>query len=168
MASKVLLQQNLSCYLNVDSNDLHIQTNENGKPRTEGIYFSVSHCRQIIIQAFSFEGELGIDVEYKNPNRNFMALAERYYHAQEFSYLSTLNHQQAATVFYNLWTAKEAVCKSQGGRLWLYLADNYLDENYNIQSPFKGLHIVQLNKLTDYSISLVTQKKPKRVEFIDE
>lgn len=167
-ASKKILHQKLSHYLNIDSTDLHIETNENGKPSAEGIHYSVSHCRDQIVQAFSLGGELGIDVEFNNPQRNYMALAQRYFHAQEFKYLSALNNEQAISLFYNLWTTKEAICKAQGGRLWYYLAENCLNKSKNIKSTIKGLHIVQLHHFSDYSLTLATQTKPKKMEIIDE
>ena len=167
-ASKKLLLQNLSQYLNVASNNLKIQINENGKPSVEGIHFSVSHCRDFIVQVFSQVGDLGIDLEFKNPKRNFMALAQRYFHPQEFMHLSCLNDEKALSLFYNLWTTKEAFCKAQGGRLWFYLAENCLDEINHIKSAYKGLHIMQLNHLSGYSLSLVTQKKARQMDFINE
>jgi len=166
--SKKLLQTNLSHYLKVEGKDLNIQTNENGKPSVAGLYFSVSHCRNFIVQAFWQDGDLGIDIEFKNPKRKYMMLAQRYFHRQEFTHLSSLNNEQALSLFYNLWTTKEAYCKAQGGRLWYYLAKNFLDEHNNIQSEQKGLYIMQLNQFSDYSITLVTQTKVNQKEFINE
>jgi len=166
--SKQILHQNLSHYLNIDSSDLNIKINENGKPSVQGVHYSVSHCRCLIVQAFSQGGALGVDVEFNNPKRNYMALAQRYFNVQEFEYLSALNNEQAISLFYNLWTTKEAICKAQGGRLWYYLAENCLNKSNNIKSTIKGLHIVQLNHFSDYSLSLATQTKPKNMEFIDE
>jgi phosphopantetheinyl transferase len=167
-ASKKLLHQKLIQYLNIDDKKLTIQTNENGKPSIAGIYFSVSHCQNLIVQGFTQEGELGIDIEFKNPKRNYKGLAQRYFHVQEFQYLSSLNNVQALSLFYNLWTTKEAICKAQGGRLWYYLAENCLNKSNNIKSTIKGLHIVQLDHFSDYSLSLATQTKPKNMEIIDE
>lgn len=165
--SKKLLHQNLSDYLNTDSKNIEIQTNKNGKPSTSGMFFSVSHCRNKIVQVFTQQGDVGIDLEFKNSKRKYKTLAQRYFHEQESKHLSGLKKEKALSLFYNLWTTKEALCKAQGGRLWYFLAENCLNKSNTIKSSIKGWHIVQLNHFTDYSLTVVSQNKSKIMEIID-
>lgn len=165
--SKDLLQQNLNYYLG-DKQDIAISYNKNGKPYVNGIHFSVSHCQNILLQAFSKTGELGIDAEHQNTRRKIQALAERYFHKDESEFLSTLNLKKAITMFYNLWSSKEAVCKAQGGRLWYYLADSYLDENNTIKTMQHGLYISQLQDIKNFSISLASNFESQKRVFIHE
>jgi phosphopantetheinyl transferase len=154
--SKQLLLNNIAHYLNLDHEDIQFTYSENGKPSVPGIFFSVSHSHNKLLQAFSFIGEIGLDIEYKNPKRKFLNLANRYFHAQEALYLNTLTTTEAMHAFYTLWTTKEAICKEQGGRLWYYLSHNCLNEKNKMITSFNGINIIQINTLSQFSISLAT------------
>ena len=97
-----------------------------------------------------------------------MALAKRYFHQSEFQWLNTLNSKQSVTMFYNLWSRKEAVCKAQGGRLWYYLRDNYLDENQQMTTSIKGLNLTQLDTINNFSLVVATDNTDDRVKVIHE
>ena len=77
---------------------------ENGKPLTQGAFFSVSHSGDTVACAVS-DVPVGVDVEKLRPvpPRMGAALAE-YWNTQE--------------EFWQYWTAREAALKCHGGRLW--------------------------------------------------
>jgi phosphopantetheinyl transferase len=154
--SKRILLANIAHYLNLDSVKIKFNYSENGKPSIAGLFFSISHSHNKLVQAFTFLGEIGLDVEFKNPKRNFLNLANRYFHEQEALYLSTLNTIDAMHVFYALWTTKEAICKEQGGRLWYYLSHNCLNEKNQMITSFNGINIIQIKTLSKFSMSLAT------------
>ncbi len=164
--SKSILLKNLSHYLGKIVTAEDLTKNKNGKPEIKGISFSISHSKNKLIQAFSFKGNLGVDIEYINTNRKVMALSKRYFHELEFQWLRTLNSKQSVTMFYNLWSRKEAVCKAQGGRLWYYLRDNYLDENQQMTTSIKGLKLTQLDTVADFSLVVATDDIDARVKTV--
>lgn len=164
--SKQLIKTNLANYLNTTK--FNIEYTENGKPTVTGINFSISHSKNILVQAFSFTGKIGIDVEHINFKRNYLKLAKRYFNEEEYHYLKSLSGKDAPLQFYQLWTAKEAVCKAQGGRLWFYLKGNYLNNNQQTLKIIKGLHLLKLDTIRDFSLTLATETKDEKVKLIHE
>ena len=164
--SKKILINNLAHYLGKSTEEINIQHNKNGKPQVEGLYFSVSHCRNTIIQIFSMNAEVGVDIEFNNPKRSFRKLAQRYFHPNEFKLLNKLPHKQSIDLFYNLWTAKEAVCKTHGGRLWYYLADNYLVKNIKITPVMNGTYLQHLNTLDHFSLCVASTKQIEKINNV--
>jgi len=70
-------------------------------------------------------------------------------------------------LFYDLWTAKEAVCKAQGGRLWFYLNNNFLNPRKSIKAKITGLNILQFKIISNFSVTLVTQSQTNHVILAD-
>ena len=154
--SKQLLLKNISHYLQKKVNKSDITTNQNGKPEIDDIHFSISHSRDVIVQVFTKNQAIGVDVEFVNAKRNYQALAKRYFHHDESSLMKSLKPQKACRLFYDLWSLKEAVCKAEGGRLWYYLSQSYLDENNNIKKSVNGMTLTLINETKDYSMALAS------------
>lgn len=171
--SKRLLKKNLAHYLNIGPSEVNITYNSNGKPLICGFNFSITHCDNLLVQAFTKHGDIGIDLEYKNPNRKYLQLAKRYFSEQEYHYLNTLDKKRQVDFFYQLWTTKEAVCKANGGRLWYYLADNYLDHN-NIDKEMRlvksaqQLNLRQINVFNNHSFTIASKGPVNKVCFYNE
>ena len=166
--SKEILLRNLSLYLNkqVSLKDLHY--NKNGKPSINGIFFSVSHSKNKLVQVFSSSEPIGVDVEFINLKRNVLALTKRYFHSSEFQYLNAKTPQDCSVSFYNLWSRKEAVCKAQGGRLWYYLQDSYLDENQQMATTVKGFKLTQIDEVPSFSLVIATLNADEKITIIHE
>lgn len=164
--SKQVLLDNLSHYLGIKGSDLKIQRNVNGKPSVEGIHFSISHCQNKVVQVFTKLEVIGVDIEHINPKRKYLELARRYFHSKEYDYLASLEQQASVHMFYQLWTAKEAICKAQGGRLWYYLEDNYLTYKNTLVKHIKQLEIKNFNIIEGYKLSIATSKGLDKTKFI--
>lgn len=171
--SKRVLKKNLAHYLNICTSEVNITHNINGKPLIEGFSFSITHCHNILIQAFTKHGDIGIDLEFKNPKRKYLQLAKRYFDEQEYLHLCSLDEAQQIDFFYLLWTTKEAVCKAKGGRLWYYLSDNYLDDS-NIDKEMRlvksaqQLNLQQIDAFKNYSFTIASESPIDTVRFCDE
>ncbi len=168
-----LLINNLAQYLDKQANEVSIHTNDNGKPLTKGCYFSITHCQNTLIQVFNKAAIIGVDLEHKNPNKPLIRLAKRYFHAQEYEFLSGLSPNQLTDAFYRLWTAKEAVCKAKGGRLWYYLSDNYLNKDnpektWQFVKNAQYLDIRHFNDIEHYSLTIASESPIDKVCFCDE
>jgi|GEM_PF-6261464 len=111
--------------------------NENGKPILEKIKadtlnlaLSISHTDDLIVVAFAYAHNLGLDVEKLREVSRSEKVAKRYFSEQEFFYIFEnaendeilRNHR-----FVQIWTLKEALIKSQGGNLLLDIKEAELN-----------------------------------------
>ncbi len=166
--SKKLLLQNLSRYLGKKITSKALSTTKNGKPFVEGLFFSISHCRNKLLQGFSYEGEIGLDIEYINSKRKYLSLAQRYFHPDEAQRLNNLDATLSLSLFYQLWTAKEAYCKYHAGILWHYLSHNFLSKNGMILCPNAKLEHHSQELFSDYAMCLVYEPDNRPIRFIYE
>ena len=84
---------------------------ESGKPIcVDGPAISITHSDGLVACAIADSGDIGIDVEAVNPQRNTSKVAKKFYTAQEADWLEA----QTADRFFMLWVLKEAYVKSMG------------------------------------------------------
>jgi 4'-phosphopantetheinyl transferase len=117
VATRALLRKVLAFYTGTPSASLEFARREEGKPflinAPTPVYFNLSHSGNFAVLAVSTLGEIGIDIETIRP-RNFLAIAERYYHADELAQLQALPAAEREHYFFKLWTLKEAFFKATG------------------------------------------------------
>jgi 4'-phosphopantetheinyl transferase len=90
-----------------------IEIDERGKPIACGAsarHISIAHTGAIVAAAASTIGPIGIDVEYREPDRNFNQLALAAYGPEECEAVG----QQGVSAFYRIWTLREAISKATG------------------------------------------------------
>ncbi|WP_318367901.1 4'-phosphopantetheinyl transferase AcpT [Enterobacter sp.] len=102
---------------------------EQGKPhfadRNEWS-FSLSHSGDDIAILLSDEGEVGCDLEVIRPRANWQALANAVFSNAEHAELERTPAEQQLTVFWHIWTRKEAIVKQRGGSAWQIVSvDSY-------------------------------------------
>ena len=89
----------------------HIYYNKYGKPMVDqSIDFSLSYANNNVVLGFIKNGAIGVDIE-QIKTINILDFID-YFSEYEFHYLSGCNNSQ--TIFYKLWTRKEAVAKAVG------------------------------------------------------
>lgn len=95
-----------------------IWTGKYGKPETEGIYFNLSHSKNMVVCAVS-EGIVGCDIEKisKLPEK----VADRFFCEDEIKYLNQVSAEKRSEEFFRLWTMKESYIKMTGEGLHLPL-----------------------------------------------
>jgi len=101
-------------YLNADPATLIFDEEEFGKPvlRGRAVEFNASHSGDLVALAFSTETAVGVDVERRRQLTDTLALARRYFSAEEVSIVErAADHGEA---FFAIWTAKEAIVKASG------------------------------------------------------
>ncbi|MEE0910219.1 MAG: 4'-phosphopantetheinyl transferase superfamily protein [Bacteroidales bacterium] len=94
--------------------DTTIAVGEKGKPYflyNENLHFSISHTNSHIAIALH-DKEIGIDIE--NTRKCNLNLAKRYFHQEEYNYLSSLPKEEQDEAFTRIWTLKEAFVKCTG------------------------------------------------------
>ncbi len=118
VATRALVRKVLAHYTGIPSASLEFARREQGKPYLANapspIYFNLSHSGNFAVLAISTAGEIGVDIETIRP-RNFLAIAERYYHADELKQLLATPEAEQEQLFFKLWTLKEAFFKATGG-----------------------------------------------------
>jgi 4'-phosphopantetheinyl transferase len=116
VATRALLRKVLAYYTGTPSASLEFARREQGKPYllNSPLYFNLSHSGNFAVLVVSATGEIGVDIETIRP-RNFLAIAERYYHTDELKQLLATTEAEREQLFFKLWTLKEAFFKATGG-----------------------------------------------------
>lgn len=98
--------------------DNEIKFGSNGKPEVEGIFFNLSHSKNMVICAVS-DKVVGCDIEQisEAPER----VVDRFFGETEIGYLSKFVGQEKNKEFYRLWTMKESYMKMTGEGMSLAL-----------------------------------------------
>lgn len=117
----------LGRYLHVDPRQLRFTTNAYGKPSVESpdngvqLHFNLSHTHELVVFAFTYLGEVGVDIEYMRTNVEYEELAKRFFSPNENAVLHALPEDMKQEAFFNCWTRKEAYIKARGMGLSLPL-----------------------------------------------
>ena len=109
----------LSQYVGLPTAQLHFETQAQGKPTlmtpsSIPIQFNVSHARGMALIVLTLQHAVGIDVEWIDRKIHDRDIAERYFSAQESTYLASLPPTERTHQFFGFWTCKEAYLKMQG------------------------------------------------------
>ena len=109
----------LSRYLAIEPQNIHFDYGPFGKPFLADtsqvpLNFNVSHSGKLALFAIAPHGRVGVDIEYVNTDLDFMSLSQRYFSPREHQLLKTCSAEQKRTVFFQIWTCKEALLKAQG------------------------------------------------------
>lgn len=117
----------LGTYLHIDPTEIQFGTNEYGKPSivcpASGIHlhFNLSHSGGLALYAFSFNREVGIDVEYRRSGIDHEELARYHFSPAENEQLQALPLALREEAFFSCWSRKEAYIKARGKGLSLPL-----------------------------------------------
>lgn len=117
MMARGALRQILAKYLALAPGKIRFIENNKGKIYLEDypqLQFNVTHSQDLALYAVNIENEIGIDLEWINPNLAVQPLLERFFSATEQQSVLGLPISQQVTAFYQLWTRKEASLKALG------------------------------------------------------
>lgn len=122
LVARALVRSELAVALSVAPSALVFAAGQHGKPRLvcppQPIAFNLSHSGEWLVLAWHLApdvGPLGVDIEHRGTGkRDVMRLARRYFSAAEQRSLAALSGDAQATLFYRLWTLKEAWVKAHG------------------------------------------------------
>ncbi len=108
------LRQILSDYLDLTPEKITFNYSSKGKPEIVGsrLQFNVSHSHELAIYGISWEGAIGVDLEFIRPVDSLMSLTERYFCESEREEVKRSGDR--TETFFRLWTAKEAYLKATG------------------------------------------------------
>ena len=117
IAARGLLRRLLGERLGVRPEDVRLAYGSNGKPRLAdgGLHFSVSHCDDVALFAFSKACELGADIEALRAIRSADSIAAHVFSRREKRAYAAARDK--ALAFLRCWTRKEALAKGLGAGL---------------------------------------------------
>lgn len=125
-----------------------IAVKEKGKPYflyNENLHFSISHTKSHIAIALH-DKEIGIDIE--NTRKCNLSLAKRFFHSEEYNYLSSLTQEEQDEAFTKIWTLKEAFVKCTGegiaggfNKFSVIVDSSTIDKKYKTQYQVKDYHL---------------------------
>jgi 4'-phosphopantetheinyl transferase len=120
VAARGRLRLLLGRYLRVAPANVQLVYNVHGRPElpaaTEGqrLNFNLSHSGSVVLYAFAWQRQVGVDVERPGRRLEFEALASRFFSARETEALRALPESARRAAFFRCWTRKEAFIKATG------------------------------------------------------
>ena len=113
------LRQLVSRYTKIGPAEVSFIYNDYGKPFLGGInpdslHFNSSKSGEWFLIAFARTINVGVDIERRNRDIDYLRLAERYFSTSELLELKALPKELQAEAFFLCWTRKEAYIKCQG------------------------------------------------------
>lgn len=111
IAGKYFLRKILSKLLNQTPKAIQFNLLENKKPGVTGVEFNVSRSADMIAVALS-STPIGVDIEFIQENFSYEMMLNDCFSMSEQHLIQSQN--QPLTVFYTLWTRKEALLKASG------------------------------------------------------
>lgn len=135
----------------------------NGKPEAEGIFFNLSHSKNMVICAVS-DKVVGCDIEQVSVALE--KVAERFFRQREIEYLLKFAGQQKNKEFYRLWTMKESYMKmtGEGMRLPLHQFEVHIGERIqlyrdgNLQDCFIKEYQLLRDENLPYQVSVCAEE----------
>lgn len=120
VASRGILRILLSQYTGITPEQIEFKYTLAGKPYLAGreqtldISFNLSYDGLLVLYAFSWGREVGIDVECIRPIDKMDEVARQTFSPEEYRYFRGLHGETRLTAFFNAWTRKEAFVKAAG------------------------------------------------------
>lgn len=149
------LKEVLAYYLKGNSaSNISFKTNPYGKLYLEDypLHFNISHAHEKILIVVDQENEVGIDIEYQQREMEYIDLAKRFFHVDEYTYLETLKEYELPKAFFAIWSAKEAIIKCLGTGL-----AQELDQFSVLPAVLNGQAIINIQEHNFDAISSETE-----------
>ena len=128
-----------------------VGTDENGKPHTEGIEFSLSHSGRYVAFAVS-DSPVGVDIERTG---RIAGIAERVMTPSEYDeMIGTVSEDDREDVLCRMWTAKESYMKALGTGFRLPPESFRVLYGHDIRCPDSGMCIQELDAPDGYRLSV--------------
>ena len=102
--------------------EVTIGVGEFGKPRVEGLEFSVAHAHGLVVLAVCRAAAVGVDVEWVEREIEALEIARSNFAQGEVKRIEqAAEGTERARVFFAVWTRKEAIVKAHGQGLTIPL-----------------------------------------------
>jgi 4'-phosphopantetheinyl transferase len=178
-AGRGALRAILAGYLSMEPERLKFACTAYGKPflvnSPANIQFNLSHSGGLMVAAVCLDWSIGVDIEKEDLRIHPLEIAERYFCDREREEIAKADPGASLQVFFQLWTAKEAVLKATSLGLALELSKLEvglaplrliaLEDEANIHGA--SWHLVAFRPGEDYSGTLAVAGFPSQLEYRD-
>lgn len=150
ISSRGVLRELISTYLKIPPKTIYFNYNQYGKPylKDSTLQFNISHSRNCILLAFTYDSPIGVDVEYCKMDVDFLAIAQDFFSNEEYKKLLSLPLDEKKLGFYRCWTRKEAILKAMGTGL------SFSTKQIEVTLlPFEEVDIVNLDHNIPWEVS---------------
>lgn len=116
-ATRLALRQLLGQALGIPASSVPLYIDKMGKPKLgigAPLSFNVSHSGSYALVALSYHGQIGVDIEAIRSDIKVGSIAQQAFSQREIAYLERTDESGRITLFYTLWTCKEAILKALG------------------------------------------------------
>ena len=172
LMSRIVLRFLLAAYTKSEPESVVIGFGTNKKPflvsdKLPHIHFNISHSHDLILMAFSGM-ELGIDIEWMDKSFSYQDLLDQNFSKDEIDFIKI--NQETPSIFYLLWTRKEAVLKATSSGLNSTLSSvPSLDGAHSIPSSYINSHenwkVSSFQIEENYMASIAYNEKIKNLRF---
>jgi 4'-phosphopantetheinyl transferase len=179
IVSHAAMRNILGLLLNTSAHQIEFRTQENGKPYIpqSPIHFNLTHSKELALLAISYQGDVGIDLEYFKQGIDSLGIAERFFHPKEVEQIKQFSSEDRDKYFYFCWTGKEAYLKAKGIGIANHLkmfSLNLLDwQKLRVISAEKGLEEFKdwftytYQPQENYISTVVSSTTPSNILFHD-
>lgn len=125
IVARARLRELLAARLGARPDAIEFEYGKNGKPRLAHgrLHFSVAHCDDVALYAFSRSSEVGTDIEAIRAVPEADAIAAQFFSPREYAAYLALAPQERPLGFLQCWTRKEALAKATGEGLPEFLGE---------------------------------------------
>ena len=178
-AGRGALRAILAGYLSMEPEKLKFACTAYGKPfllnSPANIQFNLSHSGGLMVAAVCLDWSIGVDIEKEDLRLHPLEIAERYFCDREREEIAKADTSARLQVFFQLWTAKEAVLKATSLGLAIELSKLEvglaplrviaLEDEAKIHGA--SWHLVGFRPGDDYSGTLAVAGVPSQLEYRD-
>jgi 4'-phosphopantetheinyl transferase len=166
---EVCIRKVVSETVGISPAEIIISRNGYGKPYIENVpdlHFNISHAGDWVACIVS-ANECGIDIEHVKDID--LKIAERFFHEDEYSFLTDKRGKERTERFFELWTLKESYVKYKGKGLQIPLNSfsvTYKNGGYAVIPQTENLTFSQYDWDDEYKVAACTVDKVQKIAKI--
>lgn len=111
-----LLMQELN-KLKIDYSKVELDFRQNNKPYLKNcnqkLFFNLSHSEKMAMCTIA-DNEVGCDIQKISINKDFITIADRFFHPREIQVIRNAKEKEQIDLFYRIWVLKESYIKATG------------------------------------------------------
>ncbi len=113
--ARIIVRLSIGSWLGISPIEVPLIMSATGRPESlSGHSISWAHTDDLVTVAFAASGSIGVDVEAMRTMNDLPQLAHTFCHASEYTALMECPEERRESLFYRLWTRKEALGKALG------------------------------------------------------
>jgi len=144
IAARAILRALLAEYLATTPSSIRFAYSTTGRPSVEyprtDVDISIAHSADAILFGATRCRRLGVDIEYITPTFDFREVVTSTFGREERMILESVRDSERRSLFFTLWTAREALAKVCGAGLTSPLSEFGLSLKYSPEGAVQVMH----------------------------